>query len=44
MCLDHLFELLNVADELKEEYTDDGVNLNKEGYSVILKRINKIIG
>jgi len=39
-----LFELLNVADELKEEYTDDGVNLNKEGYSVILKRINKIIG
>jgi len=39
-----LYDLLSEENKLKKKYTDDGVKLNDEGYAVVFKEINGIIG
>ncbi len=39
-----LFKILSKNNNLKEEFSDNGVDLNEEAYQEILKEINKIVG
>lgn len=39
-----VFSELSVDDKLKENYTDDGVHLNQDGYKRLFKIIRKIVG
>lgn len=40
----NLFKILSKDGKLKDDYTDNGVKLNKEAYDVIEKEIEKIVG
>lgn len=39
-----VYKLLEDDGKLNEKYTDDGVELNKDGYNKILKEIKKVVG
>ena len=40
--IDMYTELLE-DEELKDNYTDDGINLNEDGYKRVFKVINRIV-